>query len=52
MTIDEVQKQASPMEKCTKNVGQKFSLSRNILSDMRVVTPENNRAIHPEGKHL
>lgn len=52
MTTDEAQKQANPMEKWTKKVGQKFFLSRNILSDMRVVTPENSRTIHPEGKHL
>jgi hypothetical protein len=26
--------------------------SRNNLSDMRVITPENNRTVQPEGKQL
>jgi hypothetical protein len=35
-----------------KNVGQKFSRSRNIFSEISVVTPENKRTVHPEGKQL
>lgn len=52
MTKDDTQKQANPIEKWMKNVGQKFLRSKNIFSEMRVVTPENNRTFHPEGKQL
>lgn len=50
MTKAETQKQVNPTEKCSRNVIQKLSLSRNIFSDIRVATPENNSAIQPEGK--
>lgn len=52
MTKDDTQKQANPIEKWIANVGQKFSRSKNIFSEMRVVTLENNRTVHPEGKQL
>jgi len=52
MMKDEMQKQVKPMEKWIKNVGQKFSWSRNNFSEMRVITPENNRTVQPEGKQL
>lgn len=52
MMKQETQKQVNPTEKCIKNVGQKFSLSRNILSEISVVTNENNRILQPEGKQL
>lgn len=52
ITRDDTQKQANPTEKWIKNVGQKFSWSRNIFSEMRVATPENKRSVHPEGKQL
>lgn len=52
MTKEEMQKQVNPIEKWIKNVGKKFSLSRNILSEISVVTNENNRALQPEGKQL
>ena len=52
MTKDDMQKQVAPMEKWIKNVGQKFSWSRNNFSEMRVITPENSRTVQPEGKQL
>lgn len=52
ITMDEMQKQVSPMEKWTKKVGQKFCRSRNIFSERRVITPESNRIGQPEGKQL
>lgn len=52
MMKQEMQKQVNPTEKWIKNVGQKFSLSRNILSEISVVTNENNRILQPEGKQL
>ncbi|CAK7355891.1 unnamed protein product [Dovyalis caffra] len=50
MIKDDMQKQVKPMEKWIKKVGQKFSWSRNNFSDMRVIAPENNRTVQPEGK--
>lgn len=35
-----------------ENVGQKLSRSRNIFSETRVTTLENNRIVQPEGKQL
>jgi len=51
ITYDDTQKQASPTETWTMNDGQKLSRSKNTFSEMRVIMPEINRIIHPEGKH-
>ena len=47
-----MQKQLKPIEKWILNAGQKFLWSRNNFSDMRVITPENNRTVQPEGKQM
>lgn len=52
MTNDAVEKHAIPMDTWTKKVRQKFSVSKNILSETKVITPENNKYIQPDGKHL
>jgi hypothetical protein len=50
ITYDDTQKQANPTEKWIINVGQKLSWFKNTFSEMRVITLESNRIIHPEGK--
>jgi hypothetical protein len=50
MMKDAMQKQLKLIEKWILNAGQKFLWSRNNFSDMRVITPENNRTVQPEGK--
>jgi hypothetical protein len=52
MMKDAMQKQLKLIEKWILNAGQKYLWSRNNFSDMRVITPENNRTVQPEGKQL
>lgn len=44
------QKQAKPIEKCSRNVGQKFLRSKINFSEMRVTAPESNSVFHPDGR--
>lgn len=51
ITYDDTQKQASPTERWNRNDSEKLSRSKSTFSETRVITPDSNRVIHPDGKH-